>query len=80
MANALVLSAAGALRPVERIWSAVGDLNDAIDRRNVRYLALPCGTALLIDDDALLSAIRAGSDAKNAEGRIWRDFLAKYGI
>jgi SAM-dependent methyltransferase len=80
VANALVLSAAGALRPVERSWSAVGDLNEAINRRNVRFLALPCGTALLIDDDALLSAIKAGQDAKNEGGRIWRDFLANYGI
>ena len=80
VANALVLSAAGALRPVERSWSAVGDLNEAIDRRNLRYRALPCGTALLIDDDALLSAIRGGQVAKNEGERQWRDFLAKYGI
>lgn len=80
VANALILSAAGALRPVERSSSAVGELNKAIDRRNLRYLALPCGTALLIEDDALLSAIRAGHDAANEEGRVWRDFLANYGI
>jgi hypothetical protein len=80
VANALVLSAAGALRPVERSWSAVGDLNEAIDRRNLRYRALPCGTALLIDDDALLSAIRGSQVGKNEEERNWRDFLAKYGV
>ena len=80
VANALVLSAAGALRPVERSRSAVEDLNEAIGRRNLRYLALPCGTALLIDDDALLSAIRGGGVVKNEEGHKWRDFLAKYGI
>ena len=80
VANALVLSAAGVLRPVERNWSAVGDLNGAIGRRNLRYRALPCGTALLIDDDALLAATRGGHVAKNEGERKWRDFLAQYGL
>jgi SAM-dependent methyltransferase len=84
LANALVLSAGGALRPVERSRTAVQNLNEAICRRlggpeEIRNFALQCGTALPIDD-ALLSLIRGNEPAKKEEGREWRDFLGAYGI
>jgi SAM-dependent methyltransferase len=84
LANALVLSAAGALRPVERSHTPVANLNEAIYRRlggpeEIRFLALPCGTALPIDD-VLLTLIKGSETVKKDECGEWRDFLAAYGL
>jgi SAM-dependent methyltransferase len=82
LANALVLSATGALRPVERCRTPIPNLNEAIYRRlggpeEIRFLALPCGTALPIDD-TLLRLIKG--NMKESEFGEWRDFLAAHGL
>jgi SAM-dependent methyltransferase len=86
LANALVLCAADVLRPVERSRIAIRNLNDAIYRRlggpeEIRYLALPFGTALPIDS-TLQSLIKGGESTKKeeGEGHEWRDFLGTHGI
>ena len=84
LANALVLSAAGALRPVERSRTPVSKLNEAIYRRlsgpeEIRFLALPCGTALPMND-VLLSLIKESETMKNRECGEWRDFLTAHGV
>jgi SAM-dependent methyltransferase len=58
LANALVLSAAGTVRPVERDDMPVDKLNQAIGRRfgspeEIPFVALPCGTALPVNDEML---------------------------
>jgi SAM-dependent methyltransferase len=83
LANTLVLSAAGALRPVERSRAPVTKLNDAIYRRlggpeEIGFLALPCGTALPIDDGRPPPIKRKGK--MKGEGNDWRDFLAAHGV
>jgi SAM-dependent methyltransferase len=84
LANALVLSAAGALRPVERSRIPTRNLNEAIYRRlggpeEIRFLALPCGTALPIDD-VLLSLIKGSKPMDKEKGCEWRDYLTAHGI
>jgi hypothetical protein len=84
LANALTLSAAGALCPVERSRSKIRNLNEAIYRRlggpeEIRYLALPCGTALPINA-TLLSILKGSEPPKKDEGREWHDFLTTQGI
>jgi SAM-dependent methyltransferase len=84
LANALVLAAAVALRPVERNNSPVANLNKAIYRRlgaldEIRFLALPCGTALRMQD-VLLSLIKGGEAVKQEERVRWESFLAAYGV
>jgi hypothetical protein len=79
-----MLSAADALRPVERSRAPVSELNEAIYRRlsgpeEIRFLALPCGTALPIDD-VLLSLIKGNETMKKGKGGEWRDFLAAHGL
>jgi SAM-dependent methyltransferase len=81
--NALVLSAAGAIRPVEPGQLSVRNLNEAVGRRwggpeEIRFLALSCGTALPINDELL--ALATGGETKKADdGGEWQDFLAAYG-
>jgi SAM-dependent methyltransferase len=82
LANALVLSAAGALHPVERCSTPVTNLNEAVYRliggpEEIRFLALPCGTALPIND--VLLRLAKGS-LKKSESSEWRDLLAGYGL
>ena len=84
LANALVLSAACGLRPVERSRTPVRNLNEAIYRRlggpeEIRFLALPCGTALPIND-VMLSLIKGSETLKKGECDEWRDFLAAHGL
>jgi SAM-dependent methyltransferase len=84
VANALTLCASGALRPVERSCNTIRNLNEAIYRRlggseEIRYLALPYGTALPINA-ALLSILKGSEPTKKDEGREWRDFLTTQGI
>jgi SAM-dependent methyltransferase len=81
--NALVLSAAGAICPVERQHLPVGKLNEAISRRfggpeEIRFLALPCGTALPINDDLLPLVNGSGTREAGVSGE-WSDFLSAYG-
>ena len=84
LANALILSAAGPLRPVEGSRIATGNLNDAIYRRlggpeEIRFLALPCGTALPIDD-VLLRLIKERKTIKEDDDRGWENILAAHGV
>ncbi|MBV9861637.1 MAG: methyltransferase regulatory domain-containing protein [Alphaproteobacteria bacterium] len=82
--NALLLCAAGDVRPVETDRVPVAAINRALRRRlggpeEIAVLALSCGTALDIDGE-LLGLSRGGADP--AHGRIaeWRDFLALHGV
>ena len=84
LANALILSAAGALRPVEESRIPTRNLNAAIHRRlgrseEIRFLALPCGTALPIDD-ALLRQIKARGTTNDGNRPEWPTFLAAHGV
>jgi SAM-dependent methyltransferase len=83
LANALVLAAAGALRPVERSHIPVSKLNQAVGRRfggpeEIRFLALPCGTALPVSD-LILSLLNGSEITKIGEYDEWREFLLAYG-
>jgi len=84
LANALVLSAAGSLRPVERSPIPIRSLNEAIRRRlggpeEIRFLALPYGTALPIHD-GLLPLTKGSEPMDEATRREWREFLTVHGI
>ena len=84
LANVLVLCAADAVWPVELRRVCVSAVNEAILRRfggpeELRYLALPCGTALAIDD-ALLRALRAGRTSGAGKRGDWQDFLASHNL
>jgi SAM-dependent methyltransferase len=84
LANVLVLCAADAVWPVESSRVSVSAVNEAIRRRlggpeELRYLALPCGTALAIDD-ALLRALRDGRTTGAGKHGDWQDFLASHNV
>ena len=84
LANLLVLCAAGAVWPVERRRTSVSALNEAIRRRlggpeELLYLALPCGTALAIDD-VLLRLLRDGRTTGAGKLGDWQDFLASHDL
>jgi SAM-dependent methyltransferase len=84
LANVLVLCAADAVWPVESRRAAVASVNEAIRRRlggpeEVRYLALPCGTAVAIDD-ILLRFLKGGRMTVAGKLSNWRDFLASHGL
>jgi hypothetical protein len=84
LANALILSAAGALCPVEGSRVSSQNLNEAIYRRlggpdEIRFLALPCGTALPIND-VLLRMIEGRKTIKKGDDRGWRKILAAHGV
>ena len=79
LANALVLCAAGAVRPVETRRVAVDALNRSILRRlggpeELRCFALSCGTALTLDR-ALLKVLRRNGSFERAGFKGWRDYL-----
>jgi len=89
-ASLLVLCATGAVRPVEAGAVSVSAVNQAICRRlggatEIRHLALPCGTALPIDD-AWLSLVsdcqgKAKEKAKikeKSKAGDWPKFLASH--
>jgi SAM-dependent methyltransferase len=83
LANALVLSAAGMIRPVESSLLSVARLNEAVCRRwggveEIRFIALPCGTALPLNDELL--QIINGNGKTKADGDSWRHFLAAYNV
>jgi SAM-dependent methyltransferase len=84
LANVLVLCAANAVWPVESRKVSVSALNDAIRCRlggpeEIRYLALPCGTALAIDD-ALLRLLRYGRTTNAVRHGDWLGFLGSHGL
>jgi SAM-dependent methyltransferase len=77
VANALVLCAAGDVRPVETGRAPVAALNRALRRRlgtqETPLIALPCGTALELDHQLLGLSTDHGDPA-------WREFLALHGV
>jgi SAM-dependent methyltransferase len=84
LANVLVLCAADAVWPVEPGRVSVACVNEAIRSRlggpqEIRYLALPCGTAVAIDD-VLLRFLKGGRMTAAGKLRDWRDFLAAHGL
>jgi SAM-dependent methyltransferase len=84
LANLLVLCAADVVWPVEPHRVSVVSVNEAIRRRlsgpeEIRYLALPCGTATAIDD-ALLRLLRHGRRTNAGKHRDWQDFFTSHGL
>jgi SAM-dependent methyltransferase len=76
----LTLCAAGDIMPAEPGHASVADLNRTLCRRvdgpeEIRWLALPCGTAVEVDP-GLLRALRDGRPLD--EG--WRHFFAAHGL
>jgi SAM-dependent methyltransferase len=83
MANAMVLCASNRVRPVEPFGTSVARMNAAISRRlggpeQIPYLALPCGTAVRIDE--ALRALLGGKAGDSAEIHERRNLLDAYGI
>jgi hypothetical protein len=80
----LTLCAAGDIMPVEPGHNRVGDLNrtlfDRVGRpEEIRWLALPCGTALAVDPD-LLRALRDGKPIDDSRFPGWGRLLASLGV
>ena len=76
----LTLCAAGDIMPAEPGHASVADLNRALCGRvdgpeEIRWLALPCGTAVEVDP-ALLRALRDGQPVDDG----WRHFFACHGL
>ena len=83
VANAMVLCASNQIRPVEPTRASVAAMNAAITRRlggpeEIRYLALPCGTATGIGE--ALAALLRGKAGDGDEFDEPRRFLAAHGI
>lgn len=84
LANMLVHCATGAVRPVESSHAPVTALNQAICRRlggteEIRFLAVPCGTALAIEG-VLLRLLTGGRNLGVRNRNDWLAFLASYGL
>ena len=82
--NILTLCAAGDAMPVEPTRESVAKLNRAIWRQldgpeEIRWLALPCGTALETDR-GLLRLLRDGAKIDDELYPGWRGFLASHGV
>jgi SAM-dependent methyltransferase len=80
----LTLCAAEDIMPVEPRKAPIGDLNRALYRRldgpeEIRWLGLPCGTALEVDR-VLLRLLRDGREIDETQFPGWRGFLAACGI
>ncbi len=80
----LTLCAAGDIVPAEPGRAAVADLNRALCGRvdgpeEIRWLALPCGTAVAVDP-GLLRALRDGQPVNDNRFPGWRQFLASHGL
>jgi SAM-dependent methyltransferase len=76
----VTLCAAGDIMPAESRHASVADLNRAICGRvdgpeEIRWLALPCGTAVEVDP-GLLRALRDGQPVDDG----WRHFFASHGL
>ena len=84
LANALVLCAADAVRPVEDKRAAVTSINRTIRRRlgsaqEILHFALPWGTALPIRD-TLLRIFRDNENTQDGEARQWLEYLSNLGV
>jgi Predicted methyltransferase regulatory domain len=84
LANALVLAAAGTVRPVEGVAASTAAVNKAIFRRfgspqAIKEVAIPCGTALLLAPD-LMAALCNGGAIDDGKFPGWRDFLSTHGL
>jgi SAM-dependent methyltransferase len=82
--NILLLCAAGDAVPGEPGRGPVEALNRAILRRlggpdEIRFLALPCGTALELDP-GLMRQLREGEEHGDAPLADWRGLLASHGL
>jgi hypothetical protein len=82
LANAVVLSVAETIRPVESCEFSISSLNRAVAKRlggseEIPFLAFPCGTALSINDD--LRSLIAGGREEDYDYS-WRDFLTAYNV
>ena len=82
--SGLTLCAAGDAMPVEPNHEPVAKLNRAIWRQldgpeEIRWLALPCGTALETDR-GLLRLLRDGAAIDDELYPGWRGFLASHGV
>jgi hypothetical protein len=80
----LTLCAAGDIMPAEPGHTSVAALNRALCRRvdgpeEIRWLALPCGTAVAVEPD-LLRALRDGRPVDDDRFPGWREFLASHGL
>src|SRR5215469_498773 len=80
----LALSAAGDIIPVERGYATMGELNRILCNRvdgpeEIRWLALPSGTAVEVDR-ALLALLRDTGDVNETRFPGWREFLAAHGL
>jgi SAM-dependent methyltransferase len=76
----LTLCAAGDIMPAEPGHASVTDLNRALYGRvdgpeEIRWLALPCGTAVEVDS-GLLRALRDGQPVEDG----WRQFFGSHGL
>jgi SAM-dependent methyltransferase len=80
----LILCAAGDLMPVEAAHGEVEKLNEVLCARvdgpgEIRWLALPCGTALEVDR-GLMALLREGGEIDDSRFPGWRKFLASHGL
>jgi SAM-dependent methyltransferase len=80
----LTLSAAGDIMPTEPGRAPIEDLNRVICGRvggpdEIRWLALPCGTAAEVDP-GVLRALRDGQSTDDRRFPGWRQFLACHGL
>jgi SAM-dependent methyltransferase len=80
----LTLCATGDMMPAEPRKAPVGDLNRILCRRidgpeEIRWLALPCGTALEIDR-GLMRLLCDGGEIDQSRFPGWRDFLGAHGV
>src|SRR5262249_11516219 len=83
VANAVVLGASHQIRAGEATAAPGGAVNAAMvpppgGPAEVRWLALPCGTAIIIDD--ALEQVLGGAPGDSAERGDWRTFLAAHGV
>ena len=80
----LTLCAAGDAMPVEPGNAPVADLNRILCGRidgpeEIRWLALPCGTALEVDR-GLIRLLRDGEEIDDGRFPGWREFIAAHGV
>lgn len=84
LTSLLTLCAAGDLLPVEPGFAEIGRLNQVLAGRidgpeEIRWLALPCGTAIAIDP-GMMRLLRDGSRVTDAQFPGWSEFLAAHQI
>ena len=84
LTSLLTLCAAGDVMPVEPGLAEIGRLNRVLAGRidgpeEIRWLALPCGSALAIDP-GLMRVLRDGNRIANSQYPGWREFLTAHQI